>query len=167
MAIYEILIRGNPDGAVAGAHQILWEGDRPGLPRPLDPAAAGAALGSGVADLAAQLVAAKARIGELERELLETRLDRAELPVALASVTMFQTREALRLTRGPNGGSLLAAVDAYVEAHRADNPTLALAWEYAPQVERRGAFVAALAAIFGLDDAALDTLFASAAAIHA
>lgn len=80
---------------------------------------------------------------------------------------MFQAREALRRSPSPNGGNLLDAVDAYVETRRDDQPTLALAWEYATEVERGGAFVHALAEVFGLDDVALDALFRLAATISA
>lgn len=81
------------------------------------------------------------------------------------SVTMFQAREALRRSPAAGDGNLLDAINAYVEGHRTDAPTLALAWEYATDVERDGAFVAALASLFGLDAAALDDLFRLAATI--
>ena len=84
-----------------------------------------------------------------------------------ASVPMFQAREALRRTPGGDGGTLLDKVNAHVDAHRVDNPTLALAWEYATQVERYGAFVTTLAGVFGLDETALDNLFGLAATIDA
>ncbi|WP_424361433.1 hypothetical protein [Methylocystis parvus] len=82
-------------------------------------------------------------------------------------VSMFQAREALRRSPSPNDRNLLDAVDAYVATRRLDQPTLALAWEYATEVERSGAFVHALAEVFGLDDAALDSLFLLAATISA
>jgi hypothetical protein len=88
-------------------------------------------------------------------------------PATPESVTMFQAREALRRTQAIGGGSLLDAVNAYVEAKRDDEPTLALAWEYATEVKRDGAFVMALAGLFGLDAAALDNLFRHAASIKA
>lgn len=88
----------------------------------------------------------------------------ASAPVA---VSMFQAREALRRSPAPLGGNLLNAVDAYVEAQRLDQPTLALAWEYATEVERDGLFVHALAEGLALDDAALDALFRLAATIAA
>lgn len=90
-----------------------------------------------------------------------------EAAAAATTVSMFQAREALRRTAAPTGGNLLDAVNAYVESKRLDAPTLSLAWEYAVEVERHGAFVMALAAIFGLDDAALDDLFRLAATISA
>lgn len=82
-------------------------------------------------------------------------------------VSMFQAREALRRSPSPGGGDLLDAVDAYIETRRLEQPTLALAWEYATEVERRGAFVSALAKAFGLDDPALDALFRLAATVTA
>ncbi|MGJ0510429.1 MAG: hypothetical protein ACR652_25565 [Methylocystis sp.] len=84
-----------------------------------------------------------------------------------ASVSMFQAREALRRVPTPDGSCLLDAVNAYVDAHRSDQPTLALAWEYATEVTREGVFVEALAKTFDLDAAALDRLFRQAAAIRA
>jgi len=83
------------------------------------------------------------------------------------SVTMFQAREILRRTPAPGGVALLDAVNAFVDAQRLEQPTLALAWEYATQVERNGVFVTALASVFGLSDTALDDLFRLAAAIDA
>lgn len=81
--------------------------------------------------------------------------------------SMFQAREALRRTPAAGGGNLLDAVNAHIEAKREEQPTLALAWEYATEVERDGVFVNALAGDFGLDDATLDELFRHAATIHA
>lgn len=83
------------------------------------------------------------------------------------AVSMFQAREALRRTERADGGNLLDAVGAFVDSQRTEQPTLALAWEYATEVERRGVFVTTLAAKFGLDDAALDELFRRAATISA
>lgn len=90
-----------------------------------------------------------------------------DTPAAPPIVTMFQAREALRRTPLSGGGTLLDAVNAYVEARRTEEPTLALAWEYATTVNRDGAFVSALASLFGLDSAALDELFRLAATIDA
>ncbi|MCC3244693.1 hypothetical protein LG047_05055 [Methylocystis sp. WRRC1] len=83
------------------------------------------------------------------------------------SVTMFQAREILRRTPAKNGGTLLDAVNAYIDSQRAEQPTLALAWEYATHVERNGVFVKALAGVFDLSEAALDELFRVAATIDA
>lgn len=88
-------------------------------------------------------------------------------PAAPQVVTMFQAREALRRTPLSGGGTLLDTVNADVEAKREDEPTLALAWEYAASVHRNGAFVTALASRFGLDEVALDDLFRLAATIDA
>ncbi len=84
-----------------------------------------------------------------------------------ATVSMFQAREALRRVPGRDGSSLLDAVNAFVDEHRADQPTLALAWEYATEVSRQGVFVEMLARIFNLDESALDGLFRLAATIRA
>jgi hypothetical protein len=84
-----------------------------------------------------------------------------------AAVSMFQAREALRRSPGPGGGNLLDAVETYIEEQRRNQPTLALAWEYATEVERNGLFVGALADVFSLDDAALDALFRLAATVAA
>ena len=91
----------------------------------------------------------------------------AETPPTPRAVSMFQAREALRRTTAAIGGNLLDAVNAYVEAHQRDAPTLALAWEYATEVERDGKFVTALASVFELDAAAIDELFRLAATIDA
>lgn len=96
-----------------------------------------------------------------------TLLPPATVAPAPASVSMFQAREALRRTPAPGAGNLLDAVNAYVEAQRAEQPTLALAWEYATQVERDGVFVMSLANVLGLSGTALDDLFRLAATIEA
>jgi len=83
------------------------------------------------------------------------------------SVTMFQAREILRRTPAAAGGTLLDAVNDYVDAQRLAQPTLALAWEYATQVERKGAFVTTLAGVFDLNETVLDDLFRDAASINA
>lgn len=75
-------------------------------------------------------------------------------------VSMAQARVALRRI------DLLDQVEAVIaslpDAERAEAE---LAWEYAPTLSRNGAFVTELAPALGLDDAALDALFGSAAAI--
>ncbi len=81
-------------------------------------------------------------------------------------VSMFQAREAMRLT--PFGaGTLLDAVNAYVMANATANPRLTLAWEYASDIERNGVFVTSLAAQFSLDAVTLDGLFKLASGIRA
>lgn len=83
------------------------------------------------------------------------------------SVSMFQAREAMRRRRTDEERSLLDAVDSYIDGQRLSQPTLALAWEYATEVDRAGALVQALAGVFGIDEAALDELFRLAATIRA
>ncbi len=80
---------------------------------------------------------------------------------------MFRAREQLRRTPAPSGGTLLDSVNAYVESRRSEEPTLALAWEYAGEVHRAGVFVAALASVFSLGEETLDALFREAATITA
>lgn len=166
MAIYELLIRGNPDGSLAGAHQVDWIAeDRQGPPKALDPTAISALLGESFPTLADDLIAARERIAELEAQIASGA--QSPRPPEESRVTMFQAREALRRTPSPQGGTLLDRVNAYVEAHKDDQPTLGLAWEYATHVERRGAFVNALAAHLGFSDTDLDALFAAAADVDA
>lgn len=92
-------------------------------------------------------------------------------PPVPASVRTFQAREALAQTPGPDapgsspGGTLLAAVESFVEERRASHPSLANAWDWIDPWERDGMFVQAFAQKFGLDDAALDDFFRRAAAI--
>lgn len=82
-------------------------------------------------------------------------------------VSMFQAREAMRRFPTRDGGCLLDTVNRYIDQRRLEQPTLALAWEYAVDIARDGVFVQTLAGAFGLDDAALDELFRLAATIHA
>ncbi len=88
-------------------------------------------------------------------------------PGAPSAVSMFQAREALRRTPSPGGGTLLEAIDAYVQSQRIQQPTLALAWEYATRIERDSVFVTALASHSGLDGPAIDRIFQLAATIDA
>ncbi len=83
------------------------------------------------------------------------------------SVSMFQAREAMRRRPAADGGSLLEAVDSYIDEQRLSQPTLALAWEYAVEVDRGGLLIQALAKVLGMDDAAVDDLFRLAASIRA
>jgi hypothetical protein len=83
------------------------------------------------------------------------------------AISMFQAREALRNTPAPGGDNLLAAAQAVVDEARDAQPTLALAWEYATQIDRDGALVAALASRLGLDGPAIDDLFRRAGAVGA
>lgn len=91
-------------------------------------------------------------------------LEKAAVPGA---ITMFQAREQLRRIAAPEGGTLLDAVNALVEARRDEEPTLALAWEYATHVNRSSMFVGSLAARLSLSDETLDELFRQAATIIA
>jgi hypothetical protein len=173
--LYEVLIRGGSDGSLKGASQtrmtVFAEGvERPEPPEPLDLAAVGKLLGGAFPGLANDLAAARARIDELEAEAAALKAVAAAAPApapSAGSVTAFQAREALRDLKGEDGGTLLDAVISYVEAHRADNPRLATAWDWVDPWERGSGFVAAFAKRFGLDDAAIDALFRAAAAIEA
>ena len=74
------------------------------------------------------------------------------------SVTMRQARLAL------HASGLLANVSAVIAAMPEPARTEAqIEWEYASEILRDSPLVAALGAALGLDDAALDTLFAEAA----
>lgn len=86
-------------------------------------------------------------------------------PPVPTSVTAFQVREVLRLTLMPDGMTVLAAVEAFVEERRLSNPTLASAWAWIDPWERDGTYVKAFAGKFGFDDAALDDLFRRASEI--
>ena len=76
------------------------------------------------------------------------------------SVSRFQARAALYQA------GLLAQIEAYMASEQAD-PIARLAWQDAQEFRRTSPTVAALAALLGLDDAALDALFTAAAQIQA
>jgi hypothetical protein len=75
-AVYEILIRGNPDGTIAGAHLVKWQSDgfdrngaprfSTGVPEPIDPAAVADLLGENVAAMAAQITALQAELAAIQ-----------------------------------------------------------------------------------------------------
>jgi hypothetical protein len=58
---------------------------------------------------------------------------------------------------------LLGMVEQAVKA--ATNPEIEIAWEYAPNVVRRSAFVSAMASALGLTDDQIDNLFIEGAKI--
>lgn len=67
MAVYELLIRGAPDGRFVGAHQIdFTESGGVTSPRSLEPAAVSTILGEAFPALAIELEQARKRIQELE-----------------------------------------------------------------------------------------------------
>lgn len=78
-------------------------------------------------------------------------------PVVPSQIQMWQAR-AILLRAG-----LLGSVDQAVKV--ATNPEIEIAWEYAPNVVRRSAFVNAMAAALGLTDTQIDGLFIEAAKI--
>lgn len=191
-AVYEILVRGDYNGKITGAHQILWETPKSvGAALPLDPATVGKLLGEAFPSLANDLAAAKARIAEQDaferartEELTAARARIAELearsmsfgtafpnnPIDIGvrepvAVTAYQVREALRFTPDPLGGgeTLLDAVEAYVAAHAADHPTLKNAWDWIDPWERDSALVLGLGEAFGMTPENIDELFKLAA----
>lgn len=81
-------------------------------------------------------------------------------PIIPQSVTMRQARLAL-LASG-----LLDDVEAAIAALPSPAKDAAkIEWEYSQEVQRHNGFVAQLGPALGLDDAALDALFVSAAAL--
>ena len=89
-------------------------------------------------------------------------LPQPELPAHAvpASVTMRQARLALF------GVGKLAAVDIAIAGMSSPQKDVAkIEWEYAATVDRDSGLIVALATALGLDDAALDALFSSAAAL--
>jgi hypothetical protein len=82
-------------------------------------------------------------------------------------VTLFQGRTIMRQMPMPGGGTLFDAVDAYIETHKADNPTLYDAWNYSNGFDRHGAMIGSLGPQFNLTDQILDALFTAAAKVHA
>jgi hypothetical protein len=75
--LYEILVRGNPDGTLAGAHQVLAErvadgdlllAERTLEPTPLDVADVGAVLGEAFASLARDLATSRADLDAAIKE---------------------------------------------------------------------------------------------------
>lgn len=78
--LYELLVRGDADGALAGAHQIFAErvvdadtgevlSERQAPAQPIDPAHAAHIVGEHFATLASELAKARSEIARLEGEL--------------------------------------------------------------------------------------------------
>lgn len=74
-----------------------------------------------------------------------------------AEIQMWQARAVLFRA------GLLGMVEQAVKA--ATNPEIEIAWEYAPNVVRRSAFVSAMAGALGLTDDQIDNLFIEGAKI--
>lgn len=75
-------------------------------------------------------------------------------------ITMYQAREACRRLPNPMGpGSLLDLIEAAVATRASSIPQLALAWGYAPNLERNDATINEFAAEFGLPPSIIDTIF--------
>ena len=58
---------------------------------------------------------------------------------------------------------LFAQVDAYVEAHKGDNPAFYQAWNYGNFVERNSAFVKFMQPLLKLTDEQVEAMFRDAA----
>lgn len=74
-----------------------------------------------------------------------------------AEIQMWQAKTVLLRV------GLLGQIEQAVKT--ASNPEIEIAWEYAPNVVRRSAFVNAMAAALNLDDATIDNLFIEGAKI--
>ena len=93
-----------------------------------------------------------------ETEFFQNPPEAPEPPVPVPDqIQMWQARVILARV------GLLDAVNAAVEA--SDNAEIHIAWEYAPNVVRRSAFVNAMASALGLTDEQLDHLFIEGAKI--
>jgi hypothetical protein len=112
-------------------------------------------------------VAASAGMGVAPQEILdaqanyeaaEAALAAEQLAVKRATVTRLQALLALE------AGGYLATVDAYM-ATLARGDSSRLAWENAQVFERSSPVVAAMGAMLGLDDVAIDALFTAASNI--
>lgn len=110
-----------------------------------------------IAALTTERDAALAAKAQLEQQLaaLQPTADENSVPQV---VSMYQARAALI------GAGLYDQVNAIVSA--SDDDLVKVAWEYATTVRRDSAFIAAMAAVLSLDDAAVDQLFIAAAAIQ-
>lgn len=76
------------------------------------------------------------------------------------SVTMRQARLALM------AAGKLAAVEAVIESLSEPQKTAArIEWEYSNEVQRHNGFVSVIGPALGLDEAALDALFVTAASL--
>lgn len=75
-------------------------------------------------------------------------------------VALWQARSATK------AAGLFDAIDAYVEAHKIDNPILWEAWNMGNTVSRRGVFVTSIGPQLGLTDIQIDDLFRAAADIR-
>lgn len=95
-----------------------------------------------------------------EIEEIEARLAAAAQPEVPPQVTMRQARLALL------GAGKLAQVDAAIDSLPSpDKETARIEWDYSSAVERSRPLVSLLGQALGLDDAALDQLFITAAGL--
>lgn len=176
--IYEILVRGAPDGVFAGAHQVSVErvvdtdtGDvlsEQVLPaRELDPAQVAGVLGAAFGDLAGQLTQARAELAQMKAS--GAPAPASSQPSAVISDRQFfqglalrglcTPQEALEAVRaGVLPRTLRAFVDSIGDADERWAAEMLMAG--AKEFRRDHPFVDAVGAWAGLDAAALDHFWA-------
>lgn len=159
MAIYEVLIRGNRDGTLSGAHTIEWVPDgtnadgnprfRVGDPKPITEEALTTYVGSQYAAAAAQIIA-------LIKERDDLALKLREQPFPQHPIETIRTAW-LKAALAQIGK--LADVNAAVT-----DPVFKALWDSATEIRRNDPDVIAVAAALAID---LDDLWARARAIRA
>jgi hypothetical protein len=109
-------------------------------------------------------VAASAGMGVDPQEILDAQANYEAAEAALAAeqlATKRATVTRLQALLALEAGGYLATVDVYMATLARGNSSR-LAWENAQMFERSSPVVAAMGAMLGLDDAAIDALFIAA-----
>ena len=109
-------------------------------------------------------VAASAGMGVDPQEILDAQANYDAAEAALAAeqlATKRATVTRLQALLALEAGGYLATVDVYMATLARGNSSR-LAWENAQMFERSSPVVAAMGAMLGLDDAAIDALFITA-----
>ncbi|MDB5849780.1 MAG: hypothetical protein JWP29_3532 [Rhodoferax sp.] len=89
---------------------------------------------------------------------------------AAVSITRYQAMAVLDSMPGTNGKSLYDTIDAAILAGKstgAEGRAAWLAWTTAGTFERNSPMIAQMAALFGITDAQIDTIFATGATVRA
>jgi hypothetical protein len=180
---YEILLRGRPDGTLAGGHIIPFVAGNPGTAAPIGTArsviawpdvvdsvnAASIAtietLTAQVASMEASMEASVAEADSLRAQLAaaQAQIDTLTAPPEPEPITAITPRQLrlylLSIDRLAEVESIVASLPG------ADGHAARIEWEYSQEVRRAHPLTAAIGQILGLDSDALDAAFSAAAAL--
>ena len=174
-SFYEILLRGNTDGTLAGGHIIPYVDGKPGTAAPIGTARATIAWPEVVAavndaalatieTLTAQIAAMESAVSTADsiREQLNAALAQIESLTALPEPVTSITPRQLRLYLLSIGQ--LALVESFLETiPGAEGEAARIEWKFSQEVRRNHPLTPAIGSMLGLDSDGIDFAFSEAA----